>query len=85
MSFLQKCYNYFSRKKNLKEKYNTLTIKIYPCALTEHHVMKACWGSGGIAPLFLWPRYYTEVSGQIQAPAALTPGKEPLGARFTTL
>jgi hypothetical protein len=24
-----------------------------PCALTEHHAMKAYWGSGGIAPLFL--------------------------------
>jgi hypothetical protein len=21
--------------------------------LTEHHAMKACWGSGGIAPLIL--------------------------------
>jgi hypothetical protein len=26
---------------------------IYPCALTEHHAMKACWGSGGIAPRIL--------------------------------
>jgi hypothetical protein len=24
-----------------------------PCALTEHHAMKAYWGSGGIAPLIL--------------------------------
>jgi len=30
--------------------------------------MKAYWGSGGIA----------EVSGQLHAPAALPPGKEPL-------
>jgi len=25
--------------------------------LTEHHAMKAYWGSGGIAPLILWPRH----------------------------
>jgi len=23
--------------------------------LTEHHAMKAYWGSGSIAPLILWP------------------------------
>jgi hypothetical protein len=27
--------------------------KSCPCALTEHHAMKAYWGSGGIAPLIL--------------------------------
>jgi len=28
-----------------------------PCAffLTEHHAMKAYWGSGGITPFLLWP------------------------------
>jgi hypothetical protein len=34
--------------------------------------MKAYWGSGGIAPRIL------EVNSQLHAPAALTPGKEPL-------
>jgi len=24
-------------------------------ALTKYHAMKAYWGSGGIAPLILWP------------------------------
>jgi hypothetical protein len=24
-----------------------------PCALTEHHAMKACWGSGGVTPRIL--------------------------------
>jgi hypothetical protein len=24
--------------------------KIYPCVLTDHHSMKAYWGSGGRAP-----------------------------------
>jgi hypothetical protein len=28
-----------------------------PCALADHHAMKAYWGSGGIAPLILWPRH----------------------------
>jgi hypothetical protein len=46
--------------------------------LTEHHAMKANWGSGGIAPLILWPRQKMEVSGQLHAPAALPPPKEPL-------
>jgi hypothetical protein len=40
--------------------------------------MKAYWGNGGIAPLILSPRHYMEVSGQLHAPAALPPGKEPL-------
>jgi hypothetical protein len=40
--------------------------------------MKAYWGSGGIAPLILWPRHYMEVSGQFYAPATLPQGKEPL-------
>jgi hypothetical protein len=35
-------------------------------------------GSGGIASLILWPRHYMEVSGQLHAPAALSPGKETL-------
>jgi hypothetical protein len=35
-------------------------------------------GSGGIAPLILWPRHYMEVGDQFHAPAALPPGKEPL-------
>jgi hypothetical protein len=40
--------------------------------------MKEYWGSGGIALLILWPRHYTGVSGQLHAPAALTPEKDPL-------
>jgi hypothetical protein len=39
--------------------------------------MKAYWGSGGIDTLILWPRHYTELSGQLHDPAALPPGKEP--------
>jgi hypothetical protein len=31
-------------------------LQICPCALTEHHAMKAYWRSGGIAPLILRPR-----------------------------
>jgi hypothetical protein len=45
--------------------------------LTKHHAMKAYWGSGGIAPLILWPRHQVGVSGQLHTPAALLPGKEP--------
>jgi len=40
--------------------------------------MKAYRGSGGIAPHVLRPRNEIEVSGQLHAPAALSPGKEPL-------
>jgi hypothetical protein len=25
--------------------------------LTEHHALKAYWGSGGTAPPILWPRH----------------------------
>jgi hypothetical protein len=28
-------------------------MNLCPCALTEHHAMKAYWGSGGIAPRIL--------------------------------
>jgi len=34
--------------------------------LTEHHAMKAYWGSGGIAWRILWPRHQMEVSGRRQ-------------------
>jgi hypothetical protein len=34
--------------------------------------MEAYWGSGGIAPLILWPRHYMEVSRQLY-----TQGKSP--------
>jgi hypothetical protein len=33
--------------------------------------------SGDIAPRILWPRHYVEVSGHLQAPAALSRGKSP--------
>jgi hypothetical protein len=26
--------------------------KVVPVLLTDHHIMKAYWGSGGLAPLF---------------------------------
>jgi hypothetical protein len=42
--------------------------------------MKAYWG-GGRAPLILWPRHLMEMSGQLHAPATLTPEKEPLVPR----
>jgi len=45
------------------------------CYLTEHHVMKAYWESGGIAPHILWPQHLMEVSGQLCATAALPPAK----------
>jgi hypothetical protein len=39
--------------------------------------MKMYLGSEGIAPVIFWPRHYMAVSGQLHAPAALPPGKEP--------
>jgi hypothetical protein len=35
--------------------YNEVKVKgkFVPVLLTEHHAMKAYWGSGGIAPLIL--------------------------------
>jgi hypothetical protein len=42
--------------------------------------MMAYWGSEGIAPRILRPRHYMEVSGQLHAPAALSPEKKPLVA-----
>jgi hypothetical protein len=50
--------------------------KLSPC-LTKRHAMKAYWGSGGIDPDIVWPRHQ-KVSYQLQAPAALPPGKELL-------
>jgi hypothetical protein len=59
--------------------YKYIQIKLFLWfSLTEHHAMKSYWGSGGIAPLILWPRHYMEMSGHFHEPAALPPGKEPL-------
>jgi len=33
-----------------------------PCALTEHYALNAYRGSGGIAPLILWPRHCAYIS-----------------------
>jgi hypothetical protein len=52
-------------------------FKVVPVLLTKHHAMKAYRGSGGIASLILWPRHYMEASGQLHAPAALPPAKDP--------
>jgi hypothetical protein len=38
--------------------------------VTEHHIMKAYWGSGGTVPRILWPRHEMEVSGELHALAA---------------
>jgi hypothetical protein len=57
--------------------FRKVKVKLSLC-LTKHHAMKAYWGSGGMAPLILWPRHEMEVSGQLHALAALPPGKEPL-------
>jgi hypothetical protein len=45
--------------------------KVMPVLLIEHDAIKADWGSGGIAPFILRPRYLVEVSGQLHAPVAL--------------
>jgi hypothetical protein len=51
------------------------------CALTKHPAMKAYWGSGGTASSILWSQHKMKVSGQLHAPAALSPGKNlvPIG------
>jgi len=50
-------------------------VKLSLC-LTKHQARKAYWGSGGIAPhIDLGTRWRC---GQLHAPAALPPGKEPL-------
>jgi len=51
----------------------------YPLLIT---IPQNVWGSGGTTPLILKPRHLIEVSGPLQAPAALPPGKEhpvPIG------
>jgi hypothetical protein len=39
--------------------------------------MKTYWGSEGIARRIIWPRHYMEKGGQLHAPAASPPGKDP--------
>jgi len=59
-------YKSMADKTNQQKKCNTvktnvtlwsklINTKISPCALTEHHAMKAYRGNGGIAPLIIWP------------------------------
>jgi hypothetical protein len=45
------------------ETYGKIKVMLSLCFfLTEHHAMKACWGSGGIAPRILWPWWRWVVS-----------------------
>jgi hypothetical protein len=44
--------------------------------------MKAYWGSGGIAPLILWPRHQIDVSGQLHAPGHFTPRERAPGTHW---
>jgi hypothetical protein len=62
---------------SLIDKGKKVKVKLSLC-LTKYHAMKTYWGSGDIAPRILWPRHEMEVSAQLHAPAALTPGKERL-------
>jgi hypothetical protein len=55
-----------------------LKVKSSLCFLTEHHAVKAYWGSGGVASRFL--HLGTRWNGQFHAPATLPPGKELLVA-----
>jgi hypothetical protein len=41
--------------------------------LTEHHTMKVYWGSGGIAPLSLWPRQKWSASRRLLYPHGKSP------------
>jgi hypothetical protein len=36
--------------------YDKVQVKLSLC-LTNHHAMKAYWGSGGIAPHIRWPQH----------------------------
>jgi hypothetical protein len=53
-----------------------LNVQLTLC-LTKHHAMKAYWGVEVELHAFLISAL-AEVSGQLHAPAALPPGKEPL-------
>jgi len=52
---------------------------------TEEYILKLCLPlSGGIVPII--PQHYIELSGQLQAPVSLTPGKEcPITHRIVEL
>jgi hypothetical protein len=56
----------------------SLTNDVVCLFFTEHHAMKAYWGSGGIAPLILWPRHEMEVNVQLHAPTFSPPRRELL-------
>jgi hypothetical protein len=68
-------YIYIERE---RERERETAGKVVPVFfLSEHHAMKAYWGSGGIAALIVSPRHYVEMSGQLHATTALHPGEEP--------
>jgi hypothetical protein len=52
--------------------------KLSPCFFISAPRHEGVLGSWGIAPLILWPLHYVAVNGQLHAPPALLPGKEPL-------
>jgi hypothetical protein len=51
-------YVQYNRLRQVHCAYIHITKKVkLPLCSTKHHAMKAYWGSGGIAPLILWPRH----------------------------
>jgi hypothetical protein len=51
-------YYYYYSWALYDRKYGRYKVKVkLSCALTEHHAIKAYWGSGGIAPLIKHARY----------------------------
>jgi len=52
---MSKCY--YSDLLKIWHRVNFTFTCTVPCVLTEHHAMKAYWGSGGIAPHIFLPRH----------------------------
>jgi len=44
-----------------------IKMSVIPCALTEHHAMKAYWGSGGIFTILLDYSYHFPPTTRVQA------------------
>jgi len=68
-------YGAFVLKVSVSSRAGNKKVKLTLC-LTKPLVMKTYWGSGGTAPCHSYPRHLMVVSGQLQASAALLPGKE---------
>jgi hypothetical protein len=75
MGHIVRCFHHI--KSVLRVVFYIANVNVAPMSfLTEHHPMKAYWG--WVTEVYLHVYLTSALDGQLHAPVALPPGKEPL-------